>query len=480
MVSSDDLHRTVKLAIDSGEVATLDEAKRLFEGYRLTVAAGPDVAASPTLQAALLTAVNTACRCFLGGVVINGPIDVGLLAPWPGDECSLTNAVAALGGRLGEDPSPTAPVIAIGDARPVATEGIAVRATFDGWAGGVIPLDEEKRLAERQECPPAGVLAGALAVSEAFQSVRGGNAAAGRRAVGLSLWRPESTVDWLSEAGRGPELAHLPSRAWLIGLGHLGQAVLWTLGFLPYARPEEVLLVLQDTDTLVRANDSTSLLTRSGMGGQKKTRAMARWAEARGFRTVIQERRFAGNFQVNDEEPWVAICGVDNALARAALEDVGFARVIEAGLGAGNQEYLAFQIHTFPARGAARDRWRAGYHGAPDTTALLTQPAYQSLATDGLDACGLTQLAGRTVGAPFVGAAVSSLVVAELLRLGLGDQRYELIDGTLRSLGRRQAIPTELLLEPFNPGTTPAQRVDFVSLAHDCYSRAIRRRESLR
>ena len=281
---------------------------------------------------------------------------------------------------------------------------------------------------------------------------------AGRRTIGLSLWRPESTVDWQSEAGCGPQLTYLPSRAWLIGLGHLGQAVLWTLGLLPYARPEEVLLVLQDTDVLVRANESTSLLTQSGMHGQKKTRAMAHWAEARGFQTVIQERPFAGDFRINDHDPRVAICGVDNALARAALEDVGFSRVIEAGLGAGVHEHLAFQLHTFPARRTAREQWRAGAHGQ-DMDALLAKPAYQSLNAEGLDACGLTQLAGRTVGASFVGAVVSALIVAELLRMGLDDQRYELIDGSLRSLSRRRAFKTERSQEPFNPGTTPAQGV---------------------
>ena len=112
--------------------------------------------------------------------------------------------------------------------------------------------------------------------------------------------------------------------------------------------PEDVNLVLQDFDKLVKANDSTSLLTTRANLGVKKTRAMALWCEARGFRTSIVERRFAANFRVAGDEPSVALCGVDNALARADLEDVGFSRVIEAGLGAGTQEYLAFQVHTFP------------------------------------------------------------------------------------------------------------------------------------
>src|SRR3712207_5009114 len=111
---------------------------------------------------------------------------------------------------------------------------------------------------------------------------------------------------------------------------------------------------------------------------------MAAWCDERGFRTVIDERRFAENFTVAAEEPQVALCGVDNAQARAALEGVGFARVIEAGLGKGASEYLAFQLHTFPGPQTARARW-GGAAEAESPTRLLVQPAYKALAEEGLD-----------------------------------------------------------------------------------------------
>jgi hypothetical protein len=450
----DQLHRLVKLALDTGEAHSLEEAERLFAGYRLAIEVGRDVAGSPTLHAAILTAVNTARRSFLGGVQVSGNVEMPLRVPWGGCR-TLAEAVVDLQGCVVRSINPELPRIVIGDGQ-AGTEDrrFAVRATFDGWAGGVVPLDDGLRLPEQQECVPAGVLAGSLAVSEAFQFVRGDNAAAGRRDVGLSLWRPEPEVSWLAAGDRGPELERLPSKLWVIGLGHLGQAYLWTLGFLQYADPHDVELVLQDYDTLAPANDSTSLLTSTCLLGEKKTRAMARWCEARGFRTAIQERRFAANFRVAHDEPSVALCGVDNALARAALEDVGFGRVVEAGLGAGPQEYVAFQVHSFPATRAARARWGMA-DTAPATEALLDQPAYRALSEAGIDECGLTTLAGRTVGAPFVGAATAAIVVAELLRMGLGEHRYEAIDGSLRSLGRRQAVRSEVGA-PFNPGTTGA------------------------
>jgi hypothetical protein len=299
------------------------------------------------------------------------------------------------------------------------------------------------------------VLAGALAVSEAFQHVRGGNAIAGRRNVGLSLWQPTPTVSWLSPEAVGPSLRLLPSKLWLIGLGHLGQAFLWTLGLLPYRDPDDFLLVLQDFDRLVEANDSTSPLTHLGLLGQKKTRAMATWAEARGFRTTITERLFAVDFQVTPDEPAIALCGVDNPQARAALEEVGFSRVLEAGLGKGPTEYLSFQVHTFPGPQRARDVWSAARiaDAATEAPEPARMPAYASLAAaEGLDACGLTTLAGRSVGAAFVGTAVSTLVIAEVLRTLEGSTASGLVDGSLRALSRRTVIPADPSRMAWNPG----------------------------
>lgn len=450
-IGPDQLHRHLKLALDTGEAENYEEAQRLFESYRLGILVGDRIAHSATLQAAVLTAASTGRRSFLGGVCVEGNLDVPLLVPW-GHCRTLREAIADLQG-VNTALAPGVPRIAIGvSSIPSVDSDFAVSATFDGWRGGVVPIDQGLCLPERQECVPAGVLAGALGVAEAFQFVRGDNAMAGRRAVGLSLWQPEPDIDWLAASEPGPLLEKLPANAWLIGLGHLGQAFLWTLGLLPYASPEAVNLVLQDFDELVEANASTSLLTTPANVGSKKTRAMALWCESRGFRTSIVERRFAADFQIGGDEPRVALCGVDNALARADLESVGFDRVIEAGLGAGTHEYLAFQVHTFPARQTAQHRWGTAVQQANVDT-VAENSAYRALAHDGLDDCGVTTLAGRTVGASFVGAATAAVVVAEIIRMGLGGNRYEVLDGSLRSLGLRQAVMCTDTT-PFNPGTT--------------------------
>ena len=447
-VVADNLNRLVKLAMDTGEAESVEDAEKLFMSYRLAVSAGADVGNSQSHQAALLTIVNSARRSLLGGIEVEGIEDMELLVPIP-SYSSLEEAVDGLGGRVVQSVSLDAPLVVVGNASAKNQHPFAIRTTFEGWTAGIIPLARDTmRLCERQEFTPAGVLAGALAVSEAFQFLRGSQPAAGHREVGLSLWRPEE--HWRDSTAYGPAIERLPAALWLIGLGNLGQAYLWTLGMLPYVAPNEVKLVLQDIDTLAPSNDSTSLLTNRELIGVCKTRAMAEWAERRGFNTTIIERRFDSDFRVSSDEPSLALCGVDNELTRNVIEDVGFAKVIEAGLGGGTNDFLGFRSHVFPGTRKARDLWK---QTNTNRDVRIDLPAYEKLATFGFDRCGLTQLAGRTVGAPFVGAIAAAIVIAESLRTVNGAHSYELLDGHLRDLKHLTAVSAEVQ-PPFNPGTT--------------------------
>lgn len=448
-VDADTINRAVKMAIDTGEVPSVEAGYELFRSYRLAVVAGPELGTSAAHQAALLTIVNTGRRALLGGVDVAGGLDVPLRVPFVGAD-RLDQAVRLLGGRVGPTVPPGMPTLTLGEVGGEPISGSpSLAVTFDGWRGGAIPTSEHRRLGEWGAVIPAAVLAGALGVSEVFQHLRG-NPMAGRRSVGLSLWSPDR-LDW-EGAQDGPASIVLPSRLWLIGLGHLGQAYLWTLGLIPYENPGDAELVLQDFDELTLANDSTSLLTSPGLVGRRKTRAMAEWAEARGFRTSLVERAFPGGIKVAGDEPRLALGGVDNAQARAAYEDAGFDCVVEAGLGAGPTEYLALRLHTFPASTTARDKWGGARANpakpVPETT------AYADLAASGMDACGLVRLATRTVGVPFVGATAAALVVSEVLRRLNGGPATEVIDMTLRDVGTRAAVLATRAPNRFNPGYT--------------------------
>lgn len=455
MILGDELHRSVKMLLDSGEVASFEEAERIFAQYKLNIFVEDGVMNSPAYQAALLTAVNTGRRCFLGGVQVCGNMAIPLQIPWK--SCvTLDEAVNGLQGQIVDTLSDNFPTISF-SATPSTSDDtpVCIRPIIRGWNGGIVPVDEPTKYYSNESFTPAGVLAGALAVSEAFQFIRGDNAYAGHRVNGLSLWDPKNDESWL-DADPGPVLESLPSKLWLIGLGHLGQAYLWTLGFLPYPKESEINIFLQDKDKLEQANDSTSVLTDLSLINIKKTRAMAAWCEERGFSANIVDREFAGDFKIHANEPALALCGVDNIEARRGLEKVGFKRIIDAGLGKGPQDYLSLIVRTFPANKSAEQRWplEPSLEARDSSVDLILQKqAYKNLLENGADHCGLTEIAGISVGASFVGVIASTLVISLVLRLCRGEEIPEIIDGDLRSSPfLRHIVADQTVRGLINPG----------------------------
>src|ERR1700733_1905301 len=177
---ADRLNRTIKIALDTGEASSIEEAERIFALYRLQIVVGPEAIHSPVSQAALLTAINCAARTFLGGVTVVGA--TGLLRVVLPPFVDLEQAVLGLGGRLVQEIAPETPTLVIGDINDVDLDRSALRVTFSEWCGGVVPIASKIRLAEGGTFTPAGVLAGALGVSEIFQRLRGGTPMACRRA----------------------------------------------------------------------------------------------------------------------------------------------------------------------------------------------------------------------------------------------------------------------------------------------------------
>jgi len=444
----DTLHRLMKLAMDSGRAQTADEAAALMGGYRLRVVfENPH---DPIAQATLLTCVALASRVFLGGVSIEGDLDVTQLTPLP-LPALLREAVRELGAQAGHATADT-PTITIGASESRARAGrFHVRTAVAGWRGGVLPIEADIQIAPGDATPLAAMLAGALAVSEAFEFVSTGNGMAGRVPVGLSLWKPSS--DWLAD-GVEPRLQYLPARLWLIGLGHLGQAYLWALGLLPYADSAQLELVLQDDDVITGSTPSTSILSTVAMKRERKTRAMSAWAERRGFRTRMHERLFDAAYRRQPQEPSVALCGLDNPEGRRALDLAGFDFVVEAGLGRDFRNFQTIRLHTLPARRSAAEIWPERSFAPPP---VEQNPAYQDLLASGeLDQCGITLLAGKAVGAPFVGSVAACLAVAEVLRLLAGGDLDELIDLDLRSVGHIEVVAQGRDFSTMNPGYTIA------------------------
>jgi hypothetical protein len=443
------LHRTAKYFMDNGRAGSHDEAMRLLAGFGLTIYAGREIIGSAHHQNALLTLVNMARRTLLAGVDVVGLLDAPSLSPLA-PERSLKNAVRELGGRVVDAVNPDWPSAVIGDAAVLETKLPRWCVTWNGWRGGVIPSRDSKRLHEHEAITLAPLLAAAACAAEVFAYHAGDHAMAGRRSLGLSLWNPGA--DWLLDDPTESATVFLPSRLWIIGLGNLGQAFAWVLASLPYADRNGVELVLNDFDDIALSNESTSLLSHRVDIGRKKARVVAKWLEDRGFRTFLEERLFGECIVRAPHEPGVALCGVDNALARAALEKPGFGLVVEAGLGGGPEAFRSISVHTFPASRSAKEIWSRQV-GQGDKTPE-DMPAYQALKKGGMDSCGVTQLASRTVGVSFVGVVAACLVIAELLRRLNGGSALELVSGSVAALEDVETIP--ISSAPYAFGHLPA------------------------
>lgn len=407
---ADSFHRLAKALVDSGEAASIPEAMDTFGRYGVRIRLGKELACDLGAQIIALTAINAAARSFQGNVLVDGD-DVELSAR--GFEGQRLFQFLEWAGVSKTPPREAAswPIIAIG----AATATGAIHAWSSGWTFGV--GDSMKNEAV---FAPACVAAGGLAVSEAFSMLRGDNPYSGRRSIVMSLWDPLQVAKKTAVFDAPPQ-----DGIWLVGLGHLGQAYAWTLGFM---RPGETRVFLQDVDSITKSSVSTSMLSTVSDVNQMKTRIVARWLETRGFKTSLVERRFDGSQRVAASEPTVALFGVDNPAARRVVENCGFRLVIDAGLGAGYRDFRAIRIRTFPGPSMAASLW-----AAPQSEGAIALPAaYQKLLAEGAEACGVTTLASRAVAAPFVGCVAAGYVLAERVRRQLGGAPLGFMDLNLR------------------------------------------------
>lgn len=415
---ADSFHRLMKLLVDSGECATLEDALTIFSGYGVRLILSDEVACSPAQQIIALTVINAAARSFQGNVQVSGSTNVVLTLP--GFEgIRLSQFESWVGVNPACRPTNAWPTIYIGACDDTAVGKVLVLWT-SGWTFGI---GGQAPSADAMEAfAPACVAAGALAVSEAFSMLRCDNPYAGRRAVSFSLWSMKN------DAAQPPEKTSttLDGGLWCVGLGHLGQAYCWTLSLM--ADMVTGPLVLQDSDIVTPSTLTTSVLSAPADIGRKKTRVVADWMEHRGLETRLVERRFDAATRVTVGEPMTALFGVDNLSARRACEAAGFSLVLDAGLGSGYKDFRSLRVRCFPGASFADRIWAAD----AETITKPLAPAYEAMLAAGNDPCGVTTLATRAVGAPFVGCYASAVLIAELLRRRIGQSGNSVLDISLR------------------------------------------------
>ena len=218
---------------------------------------------------------------------------------------------------------------------------------------------------------------------------------------------------------------YLPRDLWVLGLGHLGNAYLWSLATLPYPDPKEAEFALFDFDKVEKDNIETGVIFTTVSIDRFKTRECDAWLDRRGFRTRLVERRFDATFRrqyrnPDDKEPALALSGFDSNSPRRDLPSAGFRRVIECGLGGMAENFDTIGLHTLPNPRAPDELWPdlsqedEAKLAAHQERMARENPGYGDLAADD---CGRRALAGKSVAVPFVGSAAASFAVAEVIRL---------------------------------------------------------------
>jgi hypothetical protein len=162
-------------------------------------------------------------------------------------------------------------------------------------------------------------------------------------------------------------------------------------------------------------NLGVQLLTQTDWIGRKKARAAARWAEARGFKTVISERPFTAATRRSEEEPGLVFVGVDNLPARRAVAraEAGFHLVIDAGLGATSEEIFDIRLHAFPGFRSPEIAWPEIQNNTePELSSALKLLVEQGR----IDHCGAIIIAGKSLGVPSTAVSAAAIQIAQAYR----------------------------------------------------------------
>ncbi len=198
-----------------------------------------------------------------------------------------------------------------------------------------------------------------------------------------------------------------------MGLGNLGQAFLWALTALPYANPADVSIVLQDRDKVADENWATSILVRGETYGDLKTKIAEQWATAKGFEVRRVDRRLLGGDRLEDEDPRLALCGVDKIEPRRIMARTGFECIVDAGLGHKASDFDRYRVTVFDEDRPIDRHFEGQSDRLPDELAF-EEAAYQQLQTE-VGRCGTAEIAGASVAAPYVSAVTAAVAIASAI-----------------------------------------------------------------
>lgn len=431
-IDVDNVERILLLIIEKygfkGSVeSVVVQAEEVLEKMVLYVVLGDELKDNINLQSGLSAVINSGKRAFKGGIkIINSDSYLGINLPGYVDSTIgdlISNGIVDTAESVQEEMA-----ICIG-CRALHKNQIELKA--NSWQGGIIPYGKEIELSASANFILAGNMAGGFAVAYSFMTEIGIIRPL-EEPIGLSLWRPD--LDWLDGNSSGPDIKYLPTRYWIVGLGHLGQSFQWVLSQLPKKSNQKVEITLQDYDEISNANYSAGLLAEKNLSGMKKTRVSSDFLERHGYFTRIIERGFDKTvlFSAEDDPP-IILCGVDSANARENMNQKAFPLFLDSGLGGTLATFDAMAILNFRFMEIDDNLFRVAesdviHKGIND----LEEDEYE---------CGV--LSRKAISSSFVGIVNASIVVSEIIRSFNQGMAFKTIDCSLRDLEDLVAIPAQ-------------------------------------
>ena len=169
--------------VNSGRYS-FQEAERTLAASQLVISISDDVVDTVAGQAAFLTAVATATRCF-GTVQVCGNMEHPLMLPlhFALNSQNIGTAAVALGAKSDSEIREGRSVLVGAHAEASDT---SVQAFWNGWIVGTVP-GRAATSTGRSDCVLAGVAAGALAVGQSFLAEQGDLRASKTRGENLAM-----------------------------------------------------------------------------------------------------------------------------------------------------------------------------------------------------------------------------------------------------------------------------------------------------
>lgn len=424
-----DLSNTERAAIALAEKNKIDieEAEKLLFESHICLEASDEIKTSYSLQVAFLSCFNAGNRIFKGGVICNIPDDIPNLSNLNGDTFNevLSNLFPFSEGHKLNDSTQK---ILFGK-HPTSVNEIEL--ICSGWQGGINIFNSDINSLKNNHTDVCfgACLASSYALFWVFNKTFSMIENLDKESFGYSLWTNSSEYDWIENIHEGPSNISLPSNIWTVGLGHLGQAYVWILANQKLNQGIEILL--QDFDTLGKENLGSQLLSYDSQIGLNKTRICADFLTKVGINSKIIEKPF-NEFDQQDlalKQFKVLLTGLDNIDARRGINPYRFQVCMD---GATNGKLINFDSFTFRNLNlldkSPKEIW-IKEEGIKQE--IFHENLYKMVEEKG--GCGILTNVG--ISTPFVGLFGASIIVSELAKNVIDDNKLITFSGKMRTTG---------------------------------------------